>query len=73
MKRTIPGKPKWELILNENYQQWGTYDYDETLDVLRIELVPEQKEEFSERLKFYFENDSLKFHWANLGFSLLIE
>ena len=70
---TIPGKSKWKLILNENYQQWGTYDYDGTLDVLRIDLVPEQKGEFSERLKFSFENDSLKFHWANLGFSLVIE
>ena len=70
---TIPRESTWSFILNENYQQWGTYDYDRTLDVLRINLVPEQMEEFSERMKFYFENDSLKFHWANLGFSLGIE
>ena len=70
---TIPGKSKWQLILNENYQQWGTYDYDPTLDVLRTDLIPEKKIEFAERMKFYFENDSLKFHWANLGFSLSIE
>ena len=70
---TIPRENEWTFILNENYKQWGTYDYDSTLDVLRTTIIPEKSAEFSERMKFYFENDSLKFHWENLKFSLSLE
>lgn len=70
---TIPSQNEWQLILNENYKQWGTYDYDSTLDVLRLHIIPKKSEEYSERMKFHFENDSLKFHWENLTFSLSIE
>jgi hypothetical protein len=70
---TIPGKNQWQLILNENWNQWGTYNYDSTLDVARIKVTPRMNAEFSERLKFYFENDSLKFNWEKLGFSLSLE
>lgn len=70
---TIPRINEWTFILNENYKQWGTYDYDSTLDVLRMIVIPEKSAKYSERMKFYFENDSLKFHWENLQFSLSIE
>lgn len=70
---TIPGKDQWEIILNENWNQWGTYQYDSTQNVARFYVKPEKAKEFSERMKFYFENDSLKFHWENLTFSLGLE
>ncbi len=70
---TIPRKDEWEFIVNENYEQWGTFDYDSTLDVLRMKIIPDTDAEFSERLKFYFEDDSLKFQWENIKFSLSIE
>ncbi|MCP4459753.1 MAG: DUF2911 domain-containing protein [Cytophagales bacterium] len=70
---TIPREDEWTLILNENHKLWGTSDYDSTLDVLRVNILTRQTKEFSERLKFYFEDDSLKFHWKNLGFSLSLE
>jgi len=70
---TIPGETTWEIIFNEDHEQWGTSNYDSTLDVLRLSVIPKTKSEFSEEMKFYFEQDSLKFHWVNLGFSLSLE
>lgn len=70
---TIPGEKEWEVILNENYEQWGVYDYDSTLDVFRLTVLPETNAKFSERLNFYFKNDSLIFHWEKVKFILSIE
>lgn len=33
---TIPGKTEWTVILNENPEQWGSYQYDESKDVVRV-------------------------------------
>lgn len=70
---TIPDEDRWEVILNEKWNQWGTYQYDSTLNVAQFVVKPYKTKEFSERMKFYFENDSLKFQWENLGFSLGLE
>ncbi len=70
---TIPDENRWEIILNEKWNQWGTYQYDSTLNVAQFFVRPYKAKEYSERMKFYFENDSLKFHWENLGFSLGLE
>lgn len=37
----IPGRENWTLILNKNAKQWGSYDYKESEDVLRIPVKPE--------------------------------
>ncbi len=34
---TIPGNGKWTIILNKNLNQWGSYTYDESADVARLE------------------------------------
>jgi hypothetical protein len=70
---TRPSASQWTFILNEHWNQWGTYNYDSTYDVLRVLVVPRQTNEFSERMRFYFEDDSLKFHWEKLAFSLPLE
>ena len=51
---TIPGKDKWTVILNEVYDQWGAYKYDENKDILRFQ-VPQQSNHHVERLTFNFE------------------
>jgi len=38
----IPEKDKWTIILNSDLGLWGTYEYDETNDVVRFD-VPVQK------------------------------
>ena len=70
---TIPGTDSWTLILNEDWNQWGTYQYDSTLNVIQLEIDPKTVNDYSERMKFYFEDEQLKFHWENLTFSLSLE
>lgn len=48
---TIPGKEKWTVILNKNHTQHLTDDYDPALDVVRVEVVP-QDAPFTPRLVY---------------------
>jgi hypothetical protein len=34
----IPKKDKWVMILNKQTDRWGAYSYDETLDIVRVEV-----------------------------------
>lgn len=49
---TIPGKEKWVLILNKNWDQHLADDYDAKEDVVRIEVTPQILAESQERLKY---------------------
>ncbi len=35
---TIPNKDKWTVILNNDLNQWGAYQYDSSKDVARVEV-----------------------------------
>lgn len=37
---TIPGKTSWTVIFNKRGEQWGSYEYDKSLDALRIQVDP---------------------------------
>ena len=37
---TIPGKEMWTVIFNSDADQWGAYSYDESKDVLRVDVKP---------------------------------
>ena len=39
---SIPGKDSWTLIFNKVADQWGSYSYDATKDVLRVTTKPEK-------------------------------
>lgn len=39
---TIPGEDKWTIIFNKDLGQWGSYNYNDKSDALRLE-VPSQK------------------------------
>jgi hypothetical protein len=49
---TIPGKERWTLIINKNWQQHLTDEYDAKDDVIRIEVTPEALQETQERLEY---------------------
>ena len=49
---TIPGKDKWVVILNSNYDQHLADDYDAALDIARIEINPEDLSETVEHLTY---------------------
>jgi len=49
---TIPGKEKWTVIVNKNWQQHLTDEYDSKDDLARMEITPSQLPENQERLQY---------------------
>lgn len=64
---SIPEKDSWTIILNKELGQWGAYQYNETLDVLRIEVPvsvsPEVYEAFTIDFKQNNGGADLQFIW----------
>lgn len=53
----IPTKNKWVVILNNIYDQWGAFKYNQGEDLIRFTVTPSENY-FTERLKYYFEYKS---------------
>lgn len=70
---TEASENQWELIFNEEWDQWGSYNYKPQKDVLRIQVLPYQVEEFKERMLLEFKEEQLLFHWGNLQYTLELE
>ena len=70
---TVASESMWVIIFNKNWDQWGSYSYDESEDALRIQVLPYQVEQFQERMKFYFKDEELVFHWGNLQYKLELQ
>lgn len=74
---TIPKKNSWTVILNRNADQHLADDYNETLDVLRMETANIDYEYSKEELTFLLKADSsnrgsLTFQWEKRGFEIPI-
>lgn len=52
---TIPGKDKWTVIINKNWNQHLADNYSEKEDVVRIQVEPEINSNITERLKYEIE------------------
>lgn len=52
---TIPGREKWTLILNEIYDQHLAEEYSKDLDLVRVQVMPEQPEDTVQRLTYSVE------------------
>ncbi|MPR34652.1 DUF2911 domain-containing protein [Salmonirosea aquatica] len=52
---TIPGQAQWQVVLNEETGQWGT-QYNDGLDVARIEVPIRVHPKTVENFKIYFED-----------------
>jgi hypothetical protein len=73
----IPDKSDWVVIFNSKTDGWGSYEYDEKADVLRITVEPVQSSE-QEWLLYGFENlagisATAYLHWAGLKIPFNIE
>lgn len=60
---TLPTRNEWTLILNSTWIQWGSFEYDESTDVLRVNVVPEDLSESTEMLTFFIESDGFGYVW----------
>ncbi len=74
----IPGKEQWTLMLNSNWQQHLTDEYDEKQDVVRMTVVPEQEPTKQERLRYVVESNGpsegeIVFYWENLELSMPVQ
>ncbi len=64
---TIPGEDEWTIILNDEPDQWGAYNYDSALNVHEFSTAPEEAS-FREVMTFTFddvthESAVLTLHW----------
>ena len=50
---TIPGKAEWIVIINKNFDQHLTDDYQQSEDVVRIKVKPTKQKVVTERLQYY--------------------
>jgi len=57
---TIPTKKDWIVIFNSVPNQWGAYSYDDSKDILRVQVKPKMKEESTERLTFQIDEKGKK-------------
>ena len=68
---------KWTAIFNSVPNQWGAYDYDDSKDVLRVEVEP-QTADAQEVLLYSVESTgdntgTLSLHWSTTKVSLEIK
>jgi hypothetical protein len=73
---TIPGREEWTLILNKNWEQHLTDNYDPADDIVRIKATPDKNLSLSERLTYFINdlgqgNGSITMEWENLSVSFL--
>ena len=74
---TIPGKTSWVIILNSNWDQHLSDDYDMNDDILRFEVTPSEEHDSAEELIFSIspidgESGVVKFQWAKTSFEFNI-
>lgn len=75
---TIPAEDgNWKVIVNENYEQWGTGDYDEALNKLSLDVKAQKSNGFVETLTIGFnevigDNAVLNLSWENTSVSVAI-
>ena len=72
---TIPGKEKWTIILNKNWEQHLADDYDQKEDIVRLEVSPEITENIQERLKYTLKeidnsSGSVDIRWEKIKVSM---
>ncbi len=54
----------WTIIFNSKWDQWGAYNYDESLDVLRVDVKPSQIKH-TERLEYTIgKNGKVAMNWS---------
>jgi len=52
---TVPGKEEWTIIFNNDAGQWGSFQYDEKKDALRVKTKPQTASESQEWLEYTFD------------------
>lgn len=69
---TIPNEDQWTIILNEDFNQQGAYNYDDKKDVIRVNVKPKKTKEYVETFTITPEKDRVTLKWENteVGFKV---
>jgi len=62
---TIPSEKGWTIIFNSVWEQWGAYKYDESKDVLRVQVNP-KKAELEEMMVISLQKGQMIIAWEKL-------
>jgi len=64
---TVPSENEWVIIFNSVSDQWGAFSYDESKDVLRVKVKPEQVADNTEKMTFKISDDGMvSLMWGKL-------
>lgn len=74
---TIPEKENWTIIINKEVGLWGSYNYNEKLDVLRFVVPAQNMSEVSESFTIQFDQRNsvadLLLLWDHIKISIPIQ
>jgi Protein of unknown function (DUF2911) len=71
---TIPTEGgDWTIIFNKTAKQWGSYDYKEADDALRVKVKAGKAAAFAERLTFDVKDKNVSLAWENLSVGFKVE
>ena len=72
----IPTKDKWTIIINKDLNSWGAFKYEQSKDVIRIDVPVQITTDISETFFIYFEKSKEGFAinagWDNIKITLPI-
>jgi hypothetical protein len=60
---TIPNEKEWTVILNSKLDVWGAYEYDQTKDVLRVNVPSSTSDKSVEAFSMNFKGSTLVLGW----------
>ncbi|SMC58237.1 DUF2911 domain-containing protein [Pedobacter nyackensis] len=72
---TIPGKEEWTVIFNKGAKQWGSYEYKESDDILRVKVKANKLKDKVETFTIQFADvypatAQMQLMWENTGINL---
>ena len=70
---TIPGEKEWTIVLNKVWDLWGSYDYEEGKDLMRLKVKPYKLETQQENMTFSINDNTITFNWDYLAFDLQLK
>jgi hypothetical protein len=75
---TIPGRQEWTIVFNDEANQWGSFNYNEQKDKLRVKTRPEWVADNQEWLLYTFENVTensaqVNIRWEKLRVQFVVE
>ena len=72
----IPTTDKWTIVINKDLNSWGAYKYEQSKDVLRVDVPVQTTNEIAEAFYIYFDKAKTGFNlnagWDNVKVTLPI-